>query len=119
MRTKTWCVVIGAALLLCLGLSFALLRPGTPATRAEIRSQGELVKTVDLRVEQTFTVTTPTGGENVISVRQGKIAVTQANCPDHYCMARGYCNSGGQIVCLPNKLTITFLGKTEVDVALG
>ena len=119
MKTKTWCMALGGALLVCLGLSIALLRPGTAARRAEIRSGGNLVKTVDLRVGQTFTVTAEGGGENVISVRDGKIAVTQASCPDHYCMARGYCNSGAQIVCLPNRLTITFLGEGEVDAAVG
>lgn len=119
MKTRNWIIAIGALLCLCLGLTAVFFRPGQAATRAEIRSDGKLVSVVDLAVDQTFTVTTAAGGENVISVRMGKIAVTEANCPDHYCMARGYCDSGAQIVCLPNKLTITFLGNTEVDMALG
>ena len=45
-----------------------------------------------------------------IAVKDGKIAVTEASCPDHYCMQRGYCHSGAQIVCLPNRLVISFLG---------
>ena len=119
MKTRTWLIAIGALLMACIGLTAVLFQPGEPAARAEIRSGGKLVKTVDLAVEQTFTVTTAAGGENVISVRNGKIAVTAASCPDHYCMARGYCDSGAQIVCLPNQLTITFLGETQVDIALG
>ena len=119
MKTRTWIAAIGALLIVCLGLTAVFFQPGAPAARAEIRSGGKLVKTVDLAVEQTFTVTTAAGGENVISVRDGKIAVTAASSPDHYCMARGYCDSGAQIVCLPNGLTITFLGETQVDIALG
>ena len=119
MKTKTWILAIGGLLCLCLGLAAVLLQPGEAAFRAEIRSQGRLVKTVALTEDQTFTVTTEAGGENVICVRDGKIAVIGASCPDHYCMLRGYCNSGAQIVCLPNQLTITFLGKGEVDIALG
>ena len=119
MKTKIWLIAIGCLLIACLGLTAVLFLRGEPAARAEIRSGGKLVKIVDLSVEQSFTVTTAAGGENVISVRDGKIAVTEASCPDHYCMARGYCDSGAQIVCLPNRLTITFLGETEVDLALG
>ena len=58
-------------------------------------------------------------GCNVITVRDGKIAVTWADCPDGYCVDRGFCNSGTQIVCLPHSLVITFLGESEVDFAVG
>lgn len=119
MKTKYWLTAIGVLLAGCLGLTFFLFQPKEAAAQAQIRSGGQLIKTVDLGKDQTFTIRTEAGGENVICVRDGKIAVTQANCPDHYCMARGYCNSGAQIVCLPNQLTITFLGETEVDFALG
>ena len=49
----------------------------------------------------------------------GKIAVTEATCPDHYCMKRGFCASGMDIVCLPNKLVIHFIGEQTVDAAAG
>ena len=68
---------------------------------------------------QEFTVTTPDGGVNTVTVQGGKIAVTQANCPDSYCMARGYCNAGAQIVCLPNRLVIRFLGEQNIDAVAG
>lgn len=119
MKTKVWIALFAAMLALCLGLSLLLFRPGSAAAFAQIRSEGTLLKTVDLRVDQSFSVTTSDGGENTITVQDGKIAVTAATCPDHYCMARGFCNSGAQIVCLPNRLTITFLGETEIDAAVG
>ena len=119
MKTRTWIIAIAGLLALCLGLTIALSGGKEPAARAEIRSGGVVVRTVDLGVDQTFTVTTEGGGGNVIRVQGGKIAVIQANCPDHYCMARGFCNSGGQIVCLPNRLTITFLGPAQVDAVVG
>ena len=117
MKTRTWLLLLLALLAVSLGLGAMLLTAGPEAVRAEIRSDGELIATVDLRIDQEFTVTTPWGGENVITVRSGAIAVTQANCPDHYCMHRGFCNSGGSIVCLPNKLVISFVGEQDVDFA--
>ena len=117
MKTRTWLLLLLALLAVSLGLGAMLLTAGPEAVRAEIRSDGELIATVDLRIDQEFTVTTPWGGGNVITVRSGAIAVTQANCPDHYCMHRGFCNSGGSIVCLPNKLVISFVGEQDVDFA--
>ena len=117
MKTRTWLLLLLALVVLSLGGGMLLLTAGPEASRAEIRSDGELIATVDLGVDQEFTVTTAWGGENVITVRDGAIAVTQANCPDHYCMHRGFCKSGGSIVCLPNKLVISFVGEQDVDFA--
>lgn len=119
MKTKTWIILLFLLLLLSILLSIFLLRPGESARFAEVLSGGRVVKTVNLAIDQTFTVTAPNGGSNTITVRDGKIAVTEATCPDHYCMDRGYCSSGAQVVCLPNRLVIRFTGKQDVDISLG
>lgn len=118
MKTKTWVLLLGSLLALCLGLSLWLLIPGADAARAEIWSDGELLDTVDLGTDQTKTVTSQYG-TNVITVKDGKIAVTQADCPDGYCMDRGFCSSGVQIVCLPNRLVIRFIGEQKIDGVAG
>lgn len=107
MKTRTWILLLLALLALCLGLSLPLLLGG-PASQAEIWSDGVLIARVDLAVERELTVTGPYG-ENVVTVSQGRIAVTQADCPDGYCVARGFCNRGAEIVCLPNRLVIRFV----------
>ncbi len=119
MKSKTWILLLGAVLALCLGLSIFLTAPGGEARYADIFSQRTLLRTVDLLIDQEFTVDTPGGGQNVVTVRDGKIAVTAANCPDHYCMQRGYCSGGTPIVCLPNQLVIEFAGEQDVDAAVG
>ena len=117
MKSRTWIVLIGALLVVCLGLSLWLLRP-TQAAFAEVWSEGELLYSLDLRVNREVTVQTDKG-MNVITVRDGKVAVTEADCPDGYCMGRGFCNGGAQIVCLPNRLVIKFLAETEIDGVVG
>ena len=118
MKTRTWIILLAALLFLCVGLSVLLLQPGKAAARAEIWSEGALLYTLDLGVDQTVTVES-TNGTNVITVRDGKIAVTEADCPDGYCMDRGYCSGGAQIVCLPNRLVIEFIGERTVDAVVG
>ena len=117
MKTKYWIALLAALVLVCLGLSL-LLSGGEDAARAGIVSNGKTIRIVDLKVDQTFTVETE-DGYNVITVKDGKIAVTEASCPDHHCMKRGFCSKGAQIVCLPNRLVIEFLGEAEIDSVVG
>ena len=117
MKTRTWIILL-SALLLASALASIPLLISRPAGRAKITSGGEVIATVDLAVDQQFTVESDSGS-NTITVKDGAIAVTAADCPDHYCMARGFCTGGTQIVCLPNRLVIEFLGDQEVDAAIG
>ncbi len=119
MKTKYWILILSAALAISLLCTIPFLMTPAAADRAEIYSQGELLYTLDLSVDKTVTLSIPDGGSNTITVRNGKIAVTAANCPDHYCMDRGFCSGGTQIVCLPNRLVIQFVGEQEIDGLAG
>ena len=118
MQTKFWIWLIVALLVLSLGLSAFLLWPGGDAAYAEIWSDGKLLHKLDLSVDRQLTVQTDRGS-NVITVSGGKIAVTEADCPDHYCMDRGFCAGGTQIVCLPNRLVIRFVAQQKLDGVVG
>ena len=119
MKTKAWIVLFAVLLAVCAFFSYPLLSgSGEAAASAQITSNGELVATVVLSQDREFTVKNG-DSYNVITVKDGKIAVTEATCPDHYCMKRGFCNSGTEIVCLPNRLVISFLGPQEVDAISG
>ena len=114
MKTKYWLMIFGAVASVCIALRLPLLRT-EQARFAKITSKGVEVKTIDLLVDQEFTVY----GKNTVTVKDGAIAVTWADCPDHYCMKRGCCTGGTDIVCLPNRLVISFVGEQEVDAAVG
>ncbi|MBQ8359800.1 MAG: NusG domain II-containing protein [Oscillospiraceae bacterium] len=118
MKSKYWMILLAAVLLLCAGLSVWLLSPGEQAGWAEIWSDGQLIETVHFGADRVLTVESK-HGINVISVRDGKIGVVEADCPAHYCMERGLCNRGAQIVCLPNRLVIRFVGEQELDGIVG
>lgn len=118
MKTKTWIALLSALFaLLCL-TGFWLLRPGKSAACAEIRSEGQIVRTVSLSEDTCFTVTSRYG-VNVVTVRDGAIGVTEASCPDHHCMARGQCSAGPDIICLPNQLVIKFSDDSGLDAVAG
>ena len=118
VKTKTWIALLGAMLLLCGGLSLWLLGASGVSRQAQVWSEGELLYTLNLQIDRTITVETDSG-INVITVKGGKIGVTEADCPDGYCMDRGMCSGGTQIVCLPNRLVIRFVDEDLVDGVVG
>ena len=117
MKNKYWILLFGAVFVLCLALVL-IPADSTAANRARIKA-GDSIFTVDLLEDQTFTLEAADGGYNTVTVKDGKIAVTEADCPDQYCVKQGFCNSGEQIVCLPHKLVISFVGESHVDGAVG
>ena len=119
MKTKYWILILSVVLLISAVGGIFLLNANPNAAFARILSDGKVVETVSLHVDREFTVIAPDGGENTVTVRDGAIAVTSATCPDHYCMQRGFCHGGMQIVCLPNRLVIEFVAEQEIDGVIG
>jgi hypothetical protein len=118
VKTKTWIVILVAVTVICLGLSLWLLLPREDATAVKVISQGKVLYTL-LLSEDTRLEIVSDNGTNVVTVKDGKVAVTQADCPDQYCVKRGWCSGGTQIVCLPNRLVLEFVGQTAVDGVAG
>ena len=114
MKTKHWILFFLVLAAVCVTTSLPLLSQ-QEASFAEIRSDGELVATVSLSIDRELTI----AGHNTVTVKDGKIAVTWADCPDHYCMDRGFCSGGTDIVCLPNRLVISFVGEQSIDGVSG
>ena len=63
----------------------------------------------------------PDAGTNVIVIKDGKVFVSSATCPDGICVAhRAISSTSESIICLPNKLVVTIEGESknaDVDVA--
>lgn len=118
MKTKYWVMLFAAVLAVCLALSVFLFLPAEPAAYVQVYSDGKLLYTLDLDKDTQFTVESA-NGSNVITVSGGKVAVTQASCPDGHCVARGWCDSGAQIVCLPNRLVLRFKYDGGIDAVAG
>lgn len=118
MKSRSWLALLAGLLVLCIGLSVVFLGGGRRAGQVEIWSDGVLIRTMPLFADETVTVQTGYG-YNIITVHGGAVAVTEANCPDGYCMQRGYCASGTPIVCLPHRLVLRFTVEAAVDGVVG
>ena len=118
MKTKHWIWIFSVILIVSICFSLWLLQPRQAAAAVEVYSQGKLLYTLPLSRDTVVTVETEQG-TNTITIQDGKAAVTAASCPDHYCMQRGFCDSGMQIVCLPNRLVLKFSANSPIDGISG
>lgn len=82
-----------------------------PPVTAQVTVDGKLVKTLDLSVDTTVTITGAAGGTNVLVVKDREIWCSHASCPDKLCVKQGKKHLvTDTIVCLPNKLVVTITG---------
>jgi len=117
MKTRTWILLL-AGFALLLGLLCCVLVGPARADAVQVYSDGNLIATLPLFADRVLIVE-GTYGTNIVTVDAGQVAVTEADCPDGYCMQRGFCSGGNQIVCLPNRLVIVFLKTQELDAISG
>ena len=118
MKSKYWVLILAAIVVTSLLCCIPLLK-SEQASTIQITSDGHPIAILSLGQDQEMTIPSPNGGFNTVTIRNGAVAVTSASCPDHYCMDRGFCTGGTQIVCLPNRLVIAFSGPQKVDGISG
>ena len=110
LKTRTWIILFAALFAVLALLAFALSRMDAGGTVANIYQDGVCIYSIDLSTVTetiTFTVADDDGHENVIEIENGRIRVSEANCPDQVCVEAGWLSSSLKpIVCLPAKLVI-------------
>ncbi|MEF2883698.1 MAG: NusG domain II-containing protein [Ruminococcus sp.] len=106
--------IFAAGIVGCLLLLFA----PSDHNKVLIRRDGEVLYSLDLSKETNRTFVIPYGGSsNTIEIRDGRIRVLEAECPDKVCVRTGWLSSSAiPIVCLPNHLEISFAsGNDDID----
>ena len=105
--------IAAAAIALCVAVSAAVIytRPALTVTVTAPNYE----RTFDVRADETVTLDCLT-----VHISGGKVWVTDADCPDKTCVRTGVITRAGQsIVCLPNKVTVTISGESDLQWELG
>ena len=78
---------------------------------------GSVYGTYALGEEQEIPIVQDGVTTNVLTIRDGRADMTEADCPDKLCVLQGKISRSGQtIICLPNKTMVTIKGgKSEYD----
>ena len=115
-------LVLAIAAIACVGLvATRLMGANTNADMATvvIRDGEQNVYELPLSQNTTKSVTTDLG-TNLIEIKDGRVHVEEADCPNQDCVHQGWIDAAGeQIVCLPHKLTVDIVdasAETTYDV---
>lgn len=108
-------LVLAIAAVACVGLvATRLMGANTNADTATvvIRDGEQNVYELPLNQNTTKTVTTDLG-TNLIEIKDGRVHVEEADCPNQDCVHQGWVDAAGeQIVCLPHKLTVDIVDES-------
>lgn len=103
-------LVIGLILFLALGLGVVAFLDMKPAQSLYVFVDGELYGKYSLLENQEIKI----GDTNVCEIVDGKVRMTQANCPDQICVHTAAISRDGMtIVCLPNRVVLEIKNETE------
>lgn len=108
-------LVLAIAAVACVGLvATRLMGANTNADTATvvIREGEQNVYELPLSQNTTKSVTTDLG-TNLIEIKDGRVHVEEADCPNQDCVHQGWIDAAGeQIVCLPHKLTVDIVDES-------
>ena len=115
-------LIITAAVIFLCGIAGSIFVLNAPKKDAVvIKRDDKILYRIDLTKaqDQTF-VTDYNGSTNTVEIKDGKIRVKEADCPDKVCVKTGWLSSSYMpIVCLPNHLVIEFEDSSEIDAMAG
>lgn len=80
-----------------------------------VEKDGEVIETLSLE-QDAERVYEFDGETNTLVIEDGKVKITDANCPDGICSQHKSINKSGEsIICLPHKLVVTVSNDKEND----
>ena len=110
-KNKIRILIIVAAVIFAAGVAGSVIALNAPKKNTvTIKSGEKTLYTLDLSREpdRVFEIKNAEGS-NTIEIKDGKIRVESADCPDKTCVRMGWLESSAMpIVCLPHKLVIEF-----------
>ena len=98
-------------LLAAAGAWFLLRHPAGQGGWVVITQNGLETGRYPLSQDRTVLIGEENGDYNLLEIKDGAVAVTDANCGDHTCVRTGAVSRSGQsIICLPHKVVVTVSG---------
>ncbi|MBR2284084.1 MAG: NusG domain II-containing protein [Ruminococcus sp.] len=105
------CMIFAAVLFVSAVIAVILMHRPAESSRVVIIRENGVIYSLDLANEpdRTFRITAEDGSWNEVTIDNGTICISDADCPDLTCVHTGVLRSESvPIVCLPHKLVIRF-----------
>ena len=74
------------------------------------------INTIPVNQNETLTIEGYQGGSNIVTIENGGVTMTDADCPDKLCVKTGRISKTGEtIVCLPHRVVVEIIGAAADD----
>ena len=101
-------VLICVLLAVCLSVYFFIYKKSGTGAYATVYVGDEIVSRYSLDVDGEYVIG---DGGNILTIEDGEVFMTYADCPDGWCKKQGRISlSGERITCLPNRVMIMITG---------
>lgn len=116
-KTKNDIILIAVILVIAAIGLLAFLLLSEDGSRAVVTVDGEIIAEYPLDTDIEEIIYSTDGGYNKIVIKDGKVSVESASCPDLICVGHHEISKQGEtIVCLPNKLVVSIESSGDEDI---
>lgn len=117
-RGDGWTIAAVLAMAVCIFAFFASGGAGEESAQLMVYRDGGLIRQLSLEENAVFQIDGPY--HNVITVQNGRAAITASDCPGEDCVHSGWIDAPSRsVVCLPNRVELRVRAARDVDFALG
>lgn len=109
-------MVVAIALILFGGVRLYQYSQQSGNKKVEIQVDGELYGTYDLMEDQVIELGHKDGDYNQIIIKNRKVIMNEANCPNQICVNHSAISEiGSSIVCLPHKVLVIIVSEKNAQ----
>lgn len=112
-KKKDWILIV--VVLLVAGAAYGVheFSGSNGADTVTVKVDGKVEGTYPLNKDQKIKIN---GGTNILTIKNGKAKMTDADCPDQLCVHQKAASKNHEsIICLPNKVVVEVDGSEESE----
>ena len=102
-KNDIFLIIIALIILIPIAIFFLTKENGN---KAIVKINGETVDTLNLNKDGFYTYDSEYG-QNIVEVKDGKVRVSEADCPGQDCVSKGFVKRNNEsVICLPHKFEV-------------
>ena len=118
MSAKKWALILAAVFIVAVIATIVLSSRYANSRTIGVFCDGELYQVIYHAENADYTI--EKNGCNVITVKDGRVYMSEADCPDRVCVRHGALRENDAIICVPNKVVVRELNEnTDINAVTG